>query len=346
MKNTPFVKKISLFIALSFFNTLVQAQPAVVKEVKMIGEPAPALHISKWLKGDSLSEFKKGRVYVVEFWATWCKPCIAGMPHLSELARKYKKDVSVIGVSIKERKETTLANIEKFVAGMGDKMDYNVAIESGTAMGDNWMTAYGERGIPFSFVVDKEGRIAWCGPPKNLDNVLPKIVNGSWDIRLAAQKRKDYQRLAPIDGNYVVTTLNPYMGNPGRPEAALKKIDSILTIEPALKYFPKMGHFIFYSLTKTDQKKAVQFAREWFAANDYPGYSTVTDAINKRDGLIPELYVLAAECYQLQLDNYPWSMDFPATYKNMAALYEKAGDTEKAKEMLHKASSATASSKE
>ncbi|MBE9601391.1 TlpA disulfide reductase family protein [Pedobacter sp. MC2016-24] len=334
------IKKTVLLFALMALTTfVVKAQQGAVKELKSIGAPAPALYIAKWLKGDSIPTFKKGRIYVVEFWATWCLPCIAGMPHLSELARKYKADVTVIGVSIFER-GTTMPVIEKFVADKGDKMDYAVAAEKGTQMAEHWMTAYAERGIPFSFVVDKEGRIAWCGPPKNLDHVLPQIINGNWDINLANKKRKDYQRLAPIDGNEVVNALNPFMGNPGRPEAALKKIDSMLTVEPGLKYFPKMGHFTFFALSKTDQKKAVQFAHEWFAANDYPGYSTVTDAVYKKEGLIPELYTLAAECYQAQLDNYPWSMDFPETYKNMAVLYEKAGDMVKSKEMLKKAQQA------
>jgi len=328
-------KVISLFLCLCLtVSASAQQQPVTPKS---IGEPAPALYIAKWLKGDSIPALIKGRFYVVEFWATWCLPCIAGMPHLSEVARKYKQDVTVVGVSTFERATTTMPAIEKFVAGMGHKMDYHVAADKGKLMAENWMTAYGERGIPFSFVVDREGRIAWCGPPKRLDQVLPQIINGKWDIQLAAKKRKDYQRLVPIDGNEVINTMNPYMGNPGRPEAALKKVDSMLTVEPGLKYFPKMGHFTFYALVKTDQKKAVQFAREWFAANDYPGYSTVTDAVYKKEGLIPELYVLAAECYQAQLDNYPWSMSFAETYKNMSTLYEKAGDRVKAKEMLKKA---------
>lgn len=305
--------------------------------LKSIGETAPPLTITKWIKGDEVSEFKKGRIYVVEFWATWCQPCIAGMPHLSEVARKFKKDVTIIGVSIKERNPTTLADIEKFVAGMGNKMDYVVAAEQGTSMSDNWMTAYGERGIPFSFIVDKNGKVAWCGAPKNLDKILPKLINGTWDIERAAYDRREGQRLTPIDGNEVVKTMNPYMGNPGRPEAALKRIDSILKVYPNLKYYPKTGHFIFYSLVKTDSKKAIAFAKEWFAASDYPQYSTVTDAVAMKMEFIPEVYAFAAECYQGQLNAYPWSMDFPATYKKMADLYEKAGNSSKAKELREKA---------
>src|SRR5215813_3515388 len=65
------------------------------------GDPAPALHLSKWLKGEEVKEFEKGKVYVIECWATWCGPCIAAMPHVTELQRKYAdQGVVVIGVNV------------------------------------------------------------------------------------------------------------------------------------------------------------------------------------------------------------------------------------------------------
>ena len=56
-----------------------------------------------WLKGTPIQGFERGRVYVVEFWATWCGPCIAAMPHLSRVADKYKRRVTVIGVDVMEK---------------------------------------------------------------------------------------------------------------------------------------------------------------------------------------------------------------------------------------------------
>ena len=65
-----------------------------------IGDDAPALDISHWVKGNQVEAFEEGKVYVVEFWATWCGPCRMSMPHLSSLQEKYADyDVTIVSVS-------------------------------------------------------------------------------------------------------------------------------------------------------------------------------------------------------------------------------------------------------
>ena len=55
----------------------------------MVGDPAPRLQVDRFVKGAPVKDFKQGQVYVVEFWATWCRPCKESIPHITELQKKY-----------------------------------------------------------------------------------------------------------------------------------------------------------------------------------------------------------------------------------------------------------------
>ena len=148
-----------------------------------IGDPAPKLDVAKWVKGDPIKEFEKDKVYVVEFWATWCGPCRVSIPHLTELQKKYAdKGVVMIGQDLGEKEDKVVPFVEK----MGDKMDYRVTIEADGVMGKTWFKAAGQNGIPCAFVVDKAGKVAWIGHPMEMDEPLAKIVAGGWDLAKAA----------------------------------------------------------------------------------------------------------------------------------------------------------------
>ena len=94
---------------LAFLGLVTMASAASVsaddKDMLTIGSTAPSIDIEHWMSdGDGkfkhIKDFEKGKVYVVEFWATWCGPCIASMPHISKLQDDYaKRGVTVISVS-------------------------------------------------------------------------------------------------------------------------------------------------------------------------------------------------------------------------------------------------------
>ena len=158
-----------------------------------LGDSAPALKASQWVKGEAVPSFEADKTYVVEFWATWCGPCKVSIPHLTELAHQFK-DVTFIGVDVWERGDNIESTVKKFVNQMGDKMDYRVAMDTDdTFMANNWMKAADQNGIPAAFVVQK-GKVVWIGHPMGgLEETLKEIAAGKYDLA-TAKKRSEAQK--------------------------------------------------------------------------------------------------------------------------------------------------------
>jgi thiol-disulfide isomerase/thioredoxin len=165
---------------------LMAFAPAVV--AGELGKAAPALKISEWIKGKpvELAEAKGKQVVVVEFWATWCGPCRTSIPHLTEMQKQFKGDVVFVGVS-DEKSDV----VKKFVEKMGEKMDYVVALDEDRKTSAAYMEAFGVRGIPHAFVVDKAGNLVWHGHPMaELEDVLKEIIAGKYDVKKAAKRAR------------------------------------------------------------------------------------------------------------------------------------------------------------
>lgn len=177
------------------------------------GDEAPALQVATFVKGAPISEFERGTAYLVDFWATWCGPCIASMPHLSSLQDEYGGDnFRVVGVSIWERQEgdDLIEHVTDFVEGRDETMRYTVAIDDDGAMADAWMNPSGQQGIPTAMLVDRDGRIAWIGYGNDpaMDDAIASVVAGTWDIEQALTDRQ-----AAIEEEMASMALLPWYGH-------------------------------------------------------------------------------------------------------------------------------------
>lgn len=172
-----------LVAALSAAGGFAQEKKDEKKPKLGVGDAAPPLvKVTAWLNGAEPKTFEKDKVYVLEFWATWCGPCIGAMPHLTELAKENAaKGLVVIGLTHKDDRGNNKESVTKFVEkNKGNKLGYVVGYSDGDEVNAAYMDAAGQDGIPCSFVVGKSGKVEYIGHPMNLDEVLPKVLDGTW----------------------------------------------------------------------------------------------------------------------------------------------------------------------
>lgn len=209
---------------------------AAPRQVLMPGDPAPELRVSQWIKGDPIARFEKGQVYVVELWATWCGPCRRSVPHLTELAKKHGKDVVIIGISVREVGDDIVGGVRRFVAEMGDRMQYHVAIDSADKGTERlWQDAALRRGIPVAFIVGKDGRIAWIGHPMVMADPLQRVIEGNFDVSVSrAEFQKDVDRVMREEAGLALIAAAQEKGKKGLVAEALDELDSVFREIPEL----------------------------------------------------------------------------------------------------------------
>ena len=142
-----------------------------------ISKPAPDFQVTD-LKGEALSlEKYRGQVVLLDFWATWCGPCIAEMPKVKKTYEKYKdQNFQIIGISLDQSEEPLTAYIEKEGLAWIHYWDESREIR----------TLYGVWGIPSAFLIDGEG-------------IIRKASLGGFDVESAVAELVEENLARPAD---------------------------------------------------------------------------------------------------------------------------------------------------
>lgn len=168
-----------------------------------VGDPAPSLQVKSWVRGQPVTKFERGTVYLVEFWAPWCPPCVSAMLHLKDLYEQYRgKGLQVVALTQLDKWGGTQQNIRAVVSKAS--LPFSVGIDSlapkayqGVFNGKTecaYLGAAKVPGIPSTWVIDRSGRVAYIGLPTLVDQTLAQVMNGSFDREKASRAYRISQR--------------------------------------------------------------------------------------------------------------------------------------------------------
>jgi Thiol-disulfide isomerase and thioredoxins len=138
-----------LFFLLFILTCCLQTFPQIKS-----GEKALPLNITHWISNAPADKSLRGKFLVVDFWATWCAPCIAGVPHFNSIADQYGGDKRLRFLSITDENE---AKVKKLLA----KVTFTSAVVSDTT--GRTFKNFKITSIPFCALIDDRLQVQWAG---------------------------------------------------------------------------------------------------------------------------------------------------------------------------------------
>ncbi|WP_246653054.1 redoxin domain-containing protein [Rhizobium laguerreae] len=164
-----------------------------------IDSPAPSINVQHWLRGDPLSNFQLGKIHIPAFVSTTCSGCGAALARLAQLQEEYRGiGIEVIGIVVNERAATAdeaLAQVDAWVTKWLPNANIRIGFNYSGEMDKHWEKASLSFHVPQAFVVDRDCSIVFIGHPSLLEDVLPKVIDGSWRASAEA-KNAEKERIA------------------------------------------------------------------------------------------------------------------------------------------------------
>jgi thiol-disulfide isomerase/thioredoxin len=155
------------------------------RQVALIGQPAPEIAIKDWLAGEAATLASlRGRVVLLEFWATWCKPCQEMFPKLKELDEQYRAqrlDVIALTRHYFARRDTASSEAEELELMRSILQKHELAFRVGVAEDERTQDLYGATGMPTIALIDRAGIVRYAhfggGEDDKFQAILTECLN-------------------------------------------------------------------------------------------------------------------------------------------------------------------------
>lgn len=253
------------------------------------------------------------------------------MPHLSEMAREYKGKVTFIGMDIleliagKDKNGDYITKVGNFVKNLGDGMDYTVATDTREGvMNETWMKAAGLGGIPTSFVIDQQGKIAWIGHPMGLKDVVEMVLHGQFD-----EEAKIKMRTASAERNKQTKMLQDQMAEAkksGDRAKALELADQLIERSIMNKSVAIIAKYDL--LREENTTKAVKCGEE--VIEKFAGDPLTLQGVSQHIVKTEEKAARKLAVKMMERAISRSAPDDPYAYSNLAEIYFTTGDFKKA----------------
>jgi thiol-disulfide isomerase/thioredoxin len=150
----------SLVAALALF-------PALTAAAVNVGDK-PALDFTSYDGKKVNRQTLDGKIVVVDFWATWCGPCVNEAPHMVQLNEKYApKGLMMVGISLDQSQAELKEGVQQHRLAWAHFFD-------GKGWGNRYAKEWGVNGIPRTFILSPDGEVLWSGHPAQIDQPLEK----------------------------------------------------------------------------------------------------------------------------------------------------------------------------
>lgn len=337
--------RFALGLSLAAVTSVGQAQFNPNPTLK-IGDPAPPITVKAWVRGVPVTQFERGKVYVMDFWATWCGGCVVSFPHISSIAEKYKDRVRFVSVDSYEdvkpgQDPDPTPRVKAFLlTPSGRKLTLDVAVDGAeNKMYASWIKPLRRNGFPSTFIIDQEGKIAWIDV--NLDHLewaLDGVLAKTWDRDKAAAIMKE--RDAIEDKMFESFRVQG-------PRQAKVRQEMLAASEAFEKRFPDRKDAVafikFMGLMETRQDELPGILLQ-MAADPRSRYLNLHDAgmlTLMRPGLSKATYAAAAKVLERCLQNDHLAVNTGGTlwtlHGEIATAYDKAGKPAEAAAAIAKA---------